>query len=201
MAQLEVLFEVPRWVEAGVKSGQLSIFGGVVRDNAGRIAYMLKEGTKLSRRARGPWAIGILALAAAAGVGYAIYRVARRKPKHFELRDVDRAILTYASEAQAQRLTVEQIRALASELESLADAMESPELKDATFELDSQVASKLRDFYLSVRTFNLQLQAQIAPTRELPELIESDCPLALTRAIRDQLLFQQELWPAYAPPT
>jgi hypothetical protein len=180
MAQLRVLFDVPKWIEVGVKTGQLSIFGGIVRNNAGRIVYMLKEGTRLARFARGPWALPALAVAAAAGVGYGIYKLLSDRPKALEeLEAVDRAILTYGSAAHAQRLNVEEIRSLAAELQNLIAAMESPELKDAAFDLDAEAADKLREFYASLRSFNMRLKEEVKRTREVPQLVDTGRVLEL----------------------
>lgn len=80
MAVLHVVFEVPKWVEAGVGSGELQIFGGVVRDNAGRIVFMLREASRRALRlGGGRLFLGAVVVAAAAGGGYLLYRHYSRK--------------------------------------------------------------------------------------------------------------------------
>src|SRR5216684_9150983 len=98
MPKLTVVFQVPAWIEAGVKSGELGIFGGVVRDNSGRIVYMLKEGARLApRMVKGKIAIAVFGVAAVAGLGYWAYKRYSKKGKIIaQLESLDAAILTYA---------------------------------------------------------------------------------------------------------
>lgn len=198
MAQLNVLFDVPKWVEVGVKSGQLGVFGGVVRNNAGQILYHLKEGTKLARFAKGPFLLPVLALAAVAGIGYCAYKFMSRKATALEeLETIDRAVLTYASLAQTERLGVEDIRALESELQKFISVVEAPEFKDTHLELDAECANKLREFYESVRTFNLRLRDKINAGSEVPQLVMTNNVPELAHHISQQLAFQKSAWPIH----
>lgn len=48
---IQVAFEVPSWVEVGIKNGTLKIFGGVVRNLKGEIVYHLKDVGKVIEKA------------------------------------------------------------------------------------------------------------------------------------------------------
>ena len=81
MANLNVVFDVPKWVKAGLESGKLRVFGGVVRDNAGRIVHHLSEAARHAPPKGGKLAIAAVVVAAAAGGGYLLWRRCSRKGK------------------------------------------------------------------------------------------------------------------------
>lgn len=200
MAQVAVLFDVPKWIAAGIRTGRLRLFGGVVRNNAGHVVRMLKEGSKTARFGGSTGAAGLVL--AAAALGYGIYRRFGSKAKVLDaLEAVERAMLTYASAAQAQRLTVDHIRGLASELQNLMTTMASPEFRDANFALDAEAANKLREFYASLRTFNVRLRGQGSQGLEVPQLVATPDLRELAHSINEQLIFQHTLLPAPVPAT
>lgn len=47
MEVIQVLFEVPIWVQIGLNDGTFKLFGGVVRNSKGAIVYHLKNGNKI----------------------------------------------------------------------------------------------------------------------------------------------------------
>jgi len=47
MEVIQVLFEVPTWVQIGLNDGTFKLFGGVVRNSKGAIVYHLKNGNKI----------------------------------------------------------------------------------------------------------------------------------------------------------
>ena len=103
MGKIDILFEVPSWIETGVSKKQLQILGGVVRDNHGRIVYMLKEGIeKGSKYGKGRLAIIAMAGVLLAGAGYLVIRKLSKKGKATnQLQIIDRAMLNYTCPCQA----------------------------------------------------------------------------------------------------
>jgi len=47
MEVIQVLFEVPTWIQVGLNDGTFKLFGGVVRNSKGAIVYHLKNGNKI----------------------------------------------------------------------------------------------------------------------------------------------------------
>jgi hypothetical protein len=201
MDHRRVLFDVPAWVEAGTKTGRFSYFGGVVRDRAGHIVHMLKEGRNNAPQ-KGRWAVAALAIGAVTGLGYALYgRLGSKEQALDALAGVERAIVAYASEAHSQRLTVDHIYCLASEIQKLIATMEAPELRDAYVELDANATDKLCEFYASLRAFNGRLREQVKEGPAVPALVETRHLPELAHSIFDQLTVQYTLWPAYVQAT
>ena len=73
MAKLKMLFDVPKWVEMGLREGSLKTSGGVVRDDAGRIVHILRESAERASRSRNPYVLAGLAAAAIAVIVYSVY--------------------------------------------------------------------------------------------------------------------------------
>src|SRR5579875_675058 len=123
MAVLDVVFEAPKWVDAGVRSGELQVFGGVVRDNAGRIVFMLRDASRRAPRlGRGKFVI-----AAAAGGGYFLYRRYSRKGRTLAaLESVESTITAYLGHARERRLTRGDVEALAAALQTFLDHLRKP---------------------------------------------------------------------------
>jgi hypothetical protein len=199
VANLTVMLEVPKWVEVGVRSGSLNIFGGVVRDNAGRIVYMLKEGTRMvPRLARGRLLLVGLGVAVAAGISYAIYKRVSNKGRTLgTLESVEKAILTYSKHAKDQHLSLDNVRQLSSELQAFIDLMESPEFQDTKITIDVDSAQKLKDFYDSLRAFNLKIREEKRIAKDVPLALATLEPCELTKQLREQLRFQEEIWWVY----
>ena len=220
MAKLNMLFEVPKWVAMGLGDGSFRISGGVVRDNAGKIVHILQEGAKITPRLPGPLVLAGLAAVAAAGIGYYLYSQSKKR-RTSETPTINRdafeqAIRTYCESAKKQRLSLDEIQQLASELQQFINLMESPDFQDAEISIDNTDAiEKLRDFHNFLRTINLKLQEEQQITKEVPPALAtydtlvmgtdgvisahpaSSNTLDLTRQLREQLRFQEAVWPAY----
>ena len=201
MANLTVMFDLPEWVETGVRSGSLNIFGGVVRDNAGRIAYMLKEGVRIAPRPAQGWSFWAEVAVGAAilvGIGYTTYKYFSNKgPTLNTLESVERAILTYSKHAKDQQLSLDDVRQLSSELQAFINLTESPDSQDAKITIDAGTIQKLREFYNSLRDFNLKLQEEKRIAKNVPAALETFKARELTQQLREQLRFQEEIWPVY----
>src|SRR5579875_495142 len=151
MAVLDVVFEAPKWVDAGVRSGELQVFGGVVRDNAGRIVFMLRDASRRAPRlGRGKFVI-----AAAAGGGYFLYRRYSRKGRTLAaLESVESTITAYLGHARERRLTRGDVEALAAALQTFLDHLRKPEFSDVQLSLPKDGYEKLQDFLRSLHAFN-----------------------------------------------
>lgn len=156
MAVLEVVFEVQKWVEAGVRSGELQVFGGVVCDNAGRIVFMLREASRRAPRlGRGKLVIVAVVIAAAAGGGYFLYRRYSRKGRTLAaLESVETTLTAYLGHARERRLTLGDVDALAAALATFLDYLRKPEFRDVQISLPNDVYEKLGDFLRSLHAFN-----------------------------------------------
>jgi|GEM_PF-3361614 hypothetical protein len=156
MAVLDVVFEVPKWVDAGVRSGELQVFGGVVRDNAGRIVFMLRDASRRAPRlGRGKFVIVAVVIAAAAGGGYFLYRRYSRKGRTLAaLESVESTITAYLGHARERRLTRGDVEALAAALQTFLDHLRKPEFSDVQISLPKDVYEKLQDFLRSLHAFN-----------------------------------------------
>ena len=220
MAKLDMLFEVPKWVGIGLRSDSFKISGGVVRDNAGKIVHILQEGTKIAPRLPGPLILAGLAAVAVAGIGYYLYSRSKKgrtsESPTIDLYAFEQAIRTYCESAKKQSLSLDEIRQLSSELQRFINLMESSDFQDAEISIDNADAlEKLRDFHNFLRTFNLKLQEEKQTTKEVPPTLAtydtlvmgrngiisahpaSSNTLDLTRQLREQLRFQEEVWPVY----
>jgi len=219
VAKLNMLFEVPKWVEMGLRSGSFKISGGVVRDNAGKIVHILQEGTKIAPQLRGPLILAGLAAVAVAGIGYYLYSRSKKRTSESPTIDPDafeQAIRIYCENVKKQRVSLDEIRQLSSELQRFINLMESPDFQDAEISIDNTDAlEKLRDFHHFLRTFNLKLREEKQTTKEVPPALAtydtlvmgrdgvisaylaSSHTLDLTRQLREQLRFQEEVWSVY----
>lgn len=220
MTKLKVLFDVPKWVKKGLDNGSFQRSGGVIRDNAGRIVHFLKEGTGRTPQLPGPLILAGLAAVAVVGIGYYLY--SRRKKERMsesptiDLDAFEKAIRTYYESAKKQRLSLAEIRQLSSELQKFINLMESSDFQDAEISIDNTDAlEKLRDFHNFLRAINLKLQEEQQITKEVPPALAtydtlvmgtngvisahptSSNTLDLTRQLREQLRFQEAVWPAY----
>ena len=79
MGMLEVMFDVPDWVEEGVQSGAFQIFGGVIRNSEGEIVCHLKEAIAELSKSKTRYVIIGLAVTAVAGGAYYVYKKVAKK--------------------------------------------------------------------------------------------------------------------------
>ena len=171
MAVLNVVFDVPKWVEAGVTSGKLQVIGGVVRDNAGRIAHHLSEAACRAPRG-GKLAIVAVAVAAAAGGGYLLYRRYSRKGKTLAaLELVESAMTVYLGHARERSLTLDDVEALADALATFLNHLRKPEFSDAQISVSNDVHEKLGDFLRSLRAFNQAAHRQLPALPKPPSAV------------------------------
>ena len=196
-AMLNKTFEVPEWVEIGVESGTHKIFGGVVRDNAGKIVHFLRESTSdasVVRDRRVLIGIGVVVVVSAAAY-YAYRKLSKRESMLAQLKNVEKSSYGYLESAKNRRLSLQEVRQLASDIQKLIKIMEQSNFVSIN---DPDALQKLRDFHTSVRNFNLQLQDGGKITANVPPALETDSVTDLTRQLLGQLRFQEHHWPAEA---
>lgn len=194
MADLNVVFDVPKWVEAGVASGKLQVFGGVVRDNAGRIVHHLSEAACRAPRG-GKLAIVALAVAAAAGGGYLLYRRYSRKGKTLAaLELVESAMTVYLDHAREGKLTLDEVEALSDALGTFLNHLRKPEFRDAQIIVSNDVQEKLRDFLRSLRAFNQAAHKKLPALPKPPSAVSKYISLeTLLDELFEQVRYQQSV--------
>lgn len=178
MAVLEVVFEVPKWVEAGVRSGELHVFGGVVRDSAGQIVLHLREAIRKPQNELGKYSLAVIVGAAVgAAVGFAGYHLHRRLSRKGRalaaLESVDSTMSAYLVSAQQHCLTIADVEALSAALTSFLEMWRRPEFRDVQIKVSSEVYMRLHDFLRSVRSFNQAAHAQL-PVLPNPPAVVAD---------------------------
>jgi len=195
MPDLNVVFDVPKWVEAGVASGRLQIFGGVVRDNAGRIMHHLSEAACRAPRLSGGGKLAIVAVAVAAvaGGGYLLYRRYSRKGKSLAaLELVESAMTAYLGQARERSLTLDDVEDLADALATFLDHLRKPEYRDAQISVPNDVHEKLRDFLRSLRAFNQAAHKQLPALPQPPLAVSEYTSLeTLLDGLLGQVRYQQ----------
>lgn len=177
MPVLEVAFNVPAWVEAGVRTGQLQVFGGVVRDNSGRIVYMLREAGRSVRRVGGAkLAIVALAIAAAGAAAWGIWLlVNRRKAKTLTaLESVESSMTTYLGRARKRKLRVDDVEALVAALTTFLELRRDPKFKRVQLSVPDDVYEKLRDLVQALQAFNESAHERCSALPEPPALVSND---------------------------
>jgi len=193
VAVLEVAFHVPQWVEAGVAAGELHVFGGVVRDNAGQIVLHLREAIRNTPRNKvGPIAlavgIGMAVGALAAGGVYYVYTRRSRKGRLLAaLEAVDGEMSTYLVHAQQRALTPDDVESLSTALAAFVDVWHQPKFRDVEISVPDDVYQRLQDFLASLRAFNEAAQHQL-PALPKPPAAMADG--SSTAALFDDLLGQ-----------
>jgi len=191
MAKINVVFNVPNWVEAGRKSGDLRLFGGVVRDNSGQIVYMLKEGAQQAAKTRnGKIVIAFVAAATVAGAGYYIYKKCNKKAAAQDIGgQVEAGIQQYLANASHQRFYAEQINELWKEIARFLDACKAAGLDSSQVFLKGDVAVILNEVYNALVDFNrrLAVEHKMKYCAPLEKPKSSHQTLA---EIKEQLLFQ-----------
>jgi hypothetical protein len=167
MGELEVVFDVPDWVEAGVKAGDLRIFGGVVREVGGPIAHHLQEAMRRepsegASRFGLATAIGVAIGAVAVGGAYLVYRRFSRKQRVLEaLEAVDNKMTTYLVNARDRDLNLSDVQALSTALATFLGIRRRPEFHDVQITVPDEVYQKLRDFLRSLQAFNEAAHEQL----------------------------------------
>lgn len=228
MAKLKKLFDVPEHIARGVRDGPLRITGGVVRNNAGQIVHILKDSAEKASRSSNPYILAAIAAAAIAAITYSVYNSNKKKrtaestlqpSSEFPTIDPDafeKAIRAYWESTRDQHLSLDEIRGLATELQTFIEFMESSDFQNAKISIDNaDILEKLRDFHNSLRALNLKLQEGKQIPKEVPPALTtydalergrdgiiyahpaSFDVLDLAKQLREQLRFQEEVWPVY----
>jgi hypothetical protein len=195
MGKMEILLEVPNWVETGVSKGQLEIFGGVVRNNQGQIVCMLKETIeKGSKYGKGRIAIIAIAGAVVAGTGYLAYKKFSKKGKAInQLQVIDKAALNYATKAKEGNLNIKDLEKFSNELVKFIGLMSQDKYKDVEIVVDEQTIKKLEELYFVIYNFNksvCEIEPSSRPT--LPEPVKHDDLLEIIAGINTQIKFQED---------
>lgn len=197
MGELEVLFSVPDWVEAGVKSGDLRIFGGVVREASGPIAHHLVEAIRREpRRASGKVAIGVgigVVVAAAAAGAYWVYgRVSRKKRALAALNPVDDTMAAYLAHARDRHLTIDDVEAFAAALSTCLDTWRKPEFREVQILVSDDVSEKLRDVLRCLCAFNQAAHEQVVALPEPPpSTLDGGSIVTLLDDLLEQVIYQE----------
>ena len=175
-------------------SGELRLFGGVVRDNAGEIVVHLREVSRSIRQEHGEGkfaiaaALGVAAVAATAGGVYLLYRRYSRKGKALAtLEAVDSTMTAYLAHGIERDITPGDVEALAAALETFLDLRRKPEFSDVQIRVSNDVYEKLRDFLRSLRAFNEAAHEQLPALPKPPAAITNGGSLDL---LLDELLGQ-----------
>lgn len=201
MAVHNVDFEVPPWVEAGVNSGKLHVFGGVVRDNFGRIVLHLPEAIRskpkngLDEIAVGT-AISVAVVTVVVGFAYLVYRRFTRKERVLlaALEAVDNQMTAYLVHAQEHNLTLDDAEALSAELAMFLELWRKPEFSDVQISVSSDVDERLRDFVRFLHAFNEAARKQVLALPKPPAAITDGISLKpLLNELLGQIRYQESI--------
>lgn len=166
---MNVVFEVPLWINNGVVSGTYKIFGGVVRDEAGQIIYHLKNYNVIekvvenTKKINKKVLIGIGSAAVLAAVGgtayyfYKNYKQKKEKVLNEQLNTVDKNIATYFTRGNFANLTRNDIDDLINSLSTLSNNPQFINIKT-----DKEFYNKIVEFskFINQNTSNLALHKQ-----------------------------------------
>ncbi|MFQ3789626.1 hypothetical protein [Halomonas sp. A29] len=194
MSNINVIFNVPTWVETGLKSGQLHLFGGVIRDNAGKIVYHLKGGVEQAAKSgNGKVLIAVGAVTALAVGGYFIYKKFNKKEAASgEGEKLQEKMSEYLIAASQQDFSLANIQALSKEISTFMKSCDAAGISPDKIFADRQIAIKFKEVYDALVDFNSRLARSKEVTYEHPLNI-GDNSAQILRGISKQLNIQKAL--------
>ena len=202
MATTTITFHVPQEIARGLASGRYQLFGGVVRNNAGRLVKMLDPVSRsASRFAKGNPKLAAVALAvviAASGAILVSNRLSKRARLGRRLAAIDAAFKSVVRNRPSLELTRDDLRELKTSIEDFLQLTNSPayrEVKLAVHESERQI---LLEFADALRSFSAKLVSASPQQEPVPELPPATSPelVPIVDAIWRQLDYQQRHWPS-----
>lgn len=194
MSNINVTFKVPTWVNAGLRSGQLQLFGGVIRDNAGKIVYHLKGGMEQAAKSgNGKVLIAVGAVTALAVGGYFIYKKFNKKEAASDKGiKLQKKMSEYLISASQQDFSLANIQTLSSEISAFMKNCDTAGISPDKVFADRQTAIKFKEVYDALVDFNSRLARSKEVTYEHPLNIGDNSAQVLL-GISKQLSIQKTL--------
>jgi len=194
MSKLNVEFEMPDWIKKGMISGKFNIFGGVVRDNEGKIVHMLKEGQPRNQPPiKNPLILLAVTIAAGALAYYSYKRFSKRGRVLSKLEETEKAISSYLFKANEKELNIEDVKNLSSALNAFQAILEQDKYKDVKIYLSQENYNKLMEFLNSVMKFNSDIVKANSIGMKLPCLLTPQNFSEFFDQLNNQLLFQKQI--------
>jgi len=196
MPTTTVKFRIPPDI-AGQIGGRYHLFGGVVRDNAGRVVRMLEPMARdAGQAARKDLRVAVVALAVAAVAGGSVYlytRLNKRARLARKLEQVDEALAPGMRNAE---LTKEDLATLRNAIADFLNVATSATYRDVRLSVPQVELQKLRTLAAALAEFSAGLRSTKDDDPAPPALPdESSDLLSLLASVRDQVEYQTRRWP------
>jgi hypothetical protein len=174
MATTTITFHVPHKVAQGLASGRYQLFGGVVRNNAGRVVTMLdplsRSASRLAKLNPKLAIAGVAIVAVAGGLIFMSTRFSKRTRLARRLAAVDVALKATIANGPALELTRDELQQLHASIGDFLRLTTSRGYRTVRLAIDEGQRQNLRAFAEALRSFTSNLVSDTLPQEPIPEL-------------------------------
>lgn len=193
-----VTFRVPSDISRGLAAGQYHLFGGVVRDNAGRVVNMLdpiarNAGEAAKRNPKG--ALIAVATLVVVGGGIMLYKGMTRRARLLKpLELVDEKVRNRFS-SETVTMKREELLSIRSLLSRFLDLTNDSRFRSIELRVSPEQLNGLRSFAEILTTVSKQIRENADSAEAIPEGEMPDNLVDLVQYMTRQIDYQNRNWP------
>ncbi|WP_019227233.1 hypothetical protein [Sedimentibacter sp. B4] len=207
MGDIQVIFEVPEWVEKGLNNGDYRIFGGVIRNAKGQIVHHLKNGIWESSKddiknaaeaiKNAPGKTKVIAIVgvgcvALSVLGYASYKIIKDKKSLKKLNKFNDTLKNYITDGISGTLSADKIIEFTASCNELIEVLNRINISEIEVnEFNNQQFSELIN---SVRGYTDKLNKAYKTNKIVPERSNGNTIKSNIIDLRKYLEIQSEIY-------